>query len=74
MLVLIGRGLTDWLFRPESNPFYPVAHAVPALTTVDNRVVLARMKVAPDDALKDGIKFSNIFFQENIKTDQSDKQ
>ena len=54
-LVLIGRGLTDWLLTKsiaEKRHFYPVAHSVPSLAeaTFDTRTVYARMKVPPPSA------------------------
>ena len=57
ILVLMGRGLTDWLLQeggyPESSTaFDPVKHAVPALgSVIRQRTVYARMKVAPEFAI-----------------------
>ena len=55
LLVLMGRGLTEWLLQEGGYPatqttFVPVRHAVPALT-VEKRSVYARMKVAPGGAV-----------------------
>ena len=55
LLVLMGRGLTEWLLQEGGYPasqttFVPVRHAVPALT-VEMRSVYARMKVAPGGAV-----------------------
>lgn len=78
VLVLMGFGLTDWLFESDTGThFYPVAHAVPTLSVTQSRSVFARMKVAPMEAirLKRNITFSDFFFQ-NKKghLDQSYKQ
>jgi len=70
VLVLMGRGLTDWLLQDEQSHFYPVPHAVPSLVNSDviNRAVFARMKVVPMNAVpiskgkKEPIKFEKIFF------------
>ena len=55
ILVLMGRGLTDWLLQQNSNKnvFYPTPHAVPSLSSGDilKRSVYARMKVAPAKAV-----------------------
>ncbi len=51
LLVLFGRGLTEWLLQDlpsERRDFWAAAHAVPALEAgVDERAIFARMKVAP---------------------------
>ena len=72
ILVLMGRGLTDWLLQVERTDFFPVPHAVPTLSGSQtlHRSVYARMKVAPQSAVpsvstKDSrklLKFSEIFF------------
>lgn len=73
ILVLMGRGLTDWLLQVERTDFFPVPHAVPTLSgsRTQHRTVYARMKVAPQAAVpsvsaKDSSKklltFSDIFF------------
>ena len=70
ILVLMGRGLTDWLLQEQRTDFFPVPHAVPAMTEslAVNRAVYARMKVAPMDAIpathstKNLLKFGEIFF------------
>ena len=54
-LVLIGRGLTDWLLPDtisENRHFFPVPHSVPTLSgsKFDTRTVYARMKVPPPSA------------------------
>ena len=80
ILVLIGRGLTDWLLQEQQTDFFPVPHAVPALTgsSAANRAVYARMKVAPMDAIpathskKNLVKFGDIFF-DNAPTAKSTK-
>lgn len=54
MLILVARGLTDWLLQgtPSSSKFYAVPHAVPSLAgDIDSRTVFARMKVVPVDAM-----------------------
>jgi len=57
VLVLMGRGMTQWLLQkggyPESETkFQPGEHAVPSLSgSVTQRSVYARMKVAPGDAI-----------------------
>lgn len=53
VLVLMGRGLTDWLLQLERTNFYPVAHAVPSLagSLTLHRSVFARMIVAPQKAV-----------------------
>jgi len=57
VLVLMGRGLTQWLLQeggyPESKTnFKPAEHAVPGLpNSLTERSVYARMKVAPGGAI-----------------------
>lgn len=53
VLVLIGLGLTDWMFQghADRNQFFPVPHGVPALAPGKDRVVFARMKTAPGMAI-----------------------
>ena len=55
ILVLMGRGLTDWLLQQDQNRngFYPTPHAVPRMTGGDilKRSVYARMKVGPATAI-----------------------
>ena len=73
VLVLMGRGLTEWLLQTEDRPeFFPVPHAVPTLTgsRTLQRSVYARMKVAPQNAVPKTtkgktplLKFSDIFFE-----------
>ena len=55
VLVLFGLGLSDWLLQGSSkvDQFYPVPHAVESMKSkgLISRVVYARMKVAPSDAV-----------------------
>ena len=76
VLVLMGRGLTDWLLRnsEKSQEFYAVPHAVEALTSSVpsiSRSIFARMKTAPLEAvpLNGTIKFQDVFFNEDISHD-----
>ena len=59
LLVLVGRGLTEWLLQDggfeDEEMFYPVLHAVPRLN-VHQRTVYARMKVAPQGAIPAKLK------------------
>ena len=72
ILVLIGRGLTDWLLhdKDRSKEFHAAPHAVEALGSMpySGRSVFARMKVAPLAAVPVNgiIKFKNVFFNEDI--------
>ncbi len=57
VLVLFGRGMTEWLLQDEEekevrDQFFPVPHAVPSMNfgALNHRTVYARMKVAPMDA------------------------
>jgi hypothetical protein len=76
VLVLMGRGLTDWLLQGQPVNLFAVPHAVPSMSgslTV-HRSVLARMKVAPLTAVESSskhIKFGDIFF-ETAPTKQTD--
>jgi hypothetical protein len=73
VLVLMGRGLTEWLLQNEDRTeFFPVPHAVPTLagSRTLHRSVFARMKVAPPNAVPKTtkgktalLKFSDIFFE-----------
>ena len=52
LIILFGRGLTEWLLqtsRKSRENFFPAPHAVPSFTspTISYRSVYARMKVAP---------------------------
>lgn len=57
VLVLMGRGLTDWLLQNDDtsrrSSLFAVPHAVPELTGTEVlvRTVFARMKVAPGEAV-----------------------
>ena len=56
IIVLFGRGLTEWLLQhsgKDRKKFYPAPHAVPAFTSnsISYRSVYARMKVAPNKAI-----------------------
>jgi len=72
ILVLMGRGLTDWLLqgKDESEGFHAAPHAVEALGSMSysGRSAFARMKVAPLEAVpvNGTIKFKNVFFNEDI--------
>merc|ERR1712156_308988 len=72
ILVLIGRGLTDWLLhgKDQRKEFHAATHAVEALGSMpySGRSVFARMKVAPLEAVpvNGTIKFKNVFFNEDI--------
>ena len=55
-LVLIGRGLSDWLLTPKISSkkhFYAVPHSVPSLagSGFEQRTVYARMKVPPPSSI-----------------------
>jgi hypothetical protein len=73
VLVLMGRGLADWLLQNkpvEQALFHPVPHAVGALKdNLKTRSIYARMKIAPPDgkpvAAEAGSRsktFEDIFF------------
>ncbi len=78
ILVLIGRGLGDWLLQAEpeiQNRFYAVPHAVPSMAQIDVglRTVYARMKVAtmsakPQHSTK---TFGDVFMNEADWNDES---
>ena len=64
VLVLMGKGLTDWLL-PQSTQFFAVPHAVEKLSlNSKDRTVFARMKVAPLEA-EQKIKFQDVFFNQD---------
>jgi hypothetical protein len=78
VLVLMGRGLTEWLLQNEQQTdFHPVPHAVPSLadSSVTHRAVYARMKVAPLDAVPEVkgkgqrqlLNFGDIFYDKVAK-------
>ena len=75
-LVLIGRGLTDWLLQGDSKNrgnFYAVPHAVESMSeNLDTRTVFARMKLVPLDAVVKGqnLEFFNVFH--NLDESDSD--
>jgi hypothetical protein len=86
VLVLMGRGLTDWLLQSdENNLYHATPHAVPSLegTDISTRSVYARMKVAPASAIplidintvssdKNDLKtFQEVFMEEFGKSDES---
>ncbi len=75
IIVLMGRGLTDWLFQDDiikaKKMFHPVPHAVPALGSsgFKARSVYARMKVAPLEAVPSetsGLTFEEVFFYQGL--------
>lgn len=51
VLFLLGRGLTSWLLQTTPHGLVPAPHAVPSMAGAAARTVLARMKVADDDAV-----------------------
>merc|ERR1712080_247353 len=48
VMLLVGRGLTDWLLQDAEHGMFPPPHAVPSLagTAITDRTVMARMKIA----------------------------
>ena len=71
ILILMGRGLTDWLLQlTDKIPYYATPHAVPPLTQsgISSRSVYARMKVAPESA-KPALR-SNLVDTRQLKTFQ----
>ncbi|TRY75846.1 hypothetical protein TCAL_04958 [Tigriopus californicus] len=76
VLVLMGRGITDWLEQGFDSPslFHPAPHAVPRWEEpIENRGVFARMKVAPLDAVPiitgslDRVRsFGDVFLESSI--------
>lgn len=69
VLVLMGRGLTDWLLKDKSISFHAVPHAVESRPNMHSRSVFARMKVAPMDAMPmdQTVTFSNVFFNNDAR-------
>ena len=75
IILIVARGLPDWLLRGTSaaSGFFPAPHAVPSLSgKVEARTVFARMMVAPLDAIPaDDLayksKFQDIFLQRSIE-------
>ena len=68
VLVLMGRGLTDWLlqFNEKRSIYFPTPHGVPSLKNSDisSRSVYARMKVAPASAIPSSTELS---YSERLK-------
>lgn len=70
ILVLMGRGLTDWLLNEDKRTlFHAVPHAVESKSRIHSRSVFARMKVAPLDALSldQALTFHDVFFNNDAK-------
>ena len=68
ILVLMGRGLTDWLLKdhPAKTLFHPVPHAVGSMTRKD-RSILARMKIPiSEESVKNGLEFKEVFYNRDI--------
>ena len=69
LLILLGRGMTDWLLLDHSNrnDFYAVPHGVEPMDKPGTRSVFARMKVVPLDSvpLNQSIPFKTVFFNED---------
>jgi len=71
ILVLMGRGLVDWILvdHEKRSEFHAVPHAVESLKTeAGPRSIFARMKSAPLDAfpINGGNKFNDVFFNHDI--------
>ena len=71
VLVLMGRGLVDWILvdHEKRNEFHAVPHAVESLKIeAGPRSIFARMKSAPLDAfpINGGKKFNDVFFNHDI--------
>ena len=66
ILVLMGRGLTDWLLRDHQSKtlFHPVPHAVSQMTSnLKQRSILARMKIpTSEEAIKAQMQFKDVFY------------
>ena len=61
LIVLMGRGLTDWLLQlSKEKPYFATPHAVPSLAEshISSRSVYARMKVAPGSAIPSMIEIT----------------
>jgi len=79
VLVLIARGLPDWLLRGtrEAGEFRPAPHGVPSLIEgLDTRTVFARMTVAPLSAVpaSSDVKkttFRQVFYGEQEEEDSN---
>lgn len=79
VLVLMGRGITDWLEQGFESPslFHPAPHSVPRWEeSIENRAVFARMKVAPLDAVPINIgsldrvrTFGDVFLESSVHAD-----
>ena len=62
VLVLMGNGLTNWyLSKDQAKGFHAVPHSVQALEQPGTRSIMAMMKIAPDQALVNGISFKAMF-------------
>ena len=70
ILVLMGRGLTDWLLKdhPAKNLFHPVPHAVGSMTGKNSqRSILARMKIpTSENAVKNNLQFKKVFYNRDL--------
>merc|ERR1711935_908562 len=71
ILVLMGRGLVDWILvdHEKRNEFHAVPHGVESLKTeAGPRSIFAQMKSAPLDAfpINGGNKFNEVFFNHDI--------
>jgi hypothetical protein len=52
VIVLFGRALGHWLLEPEAGSLFRAApHAVPAMKAGKIRIIVARMYVAPKEAV-----------------------
>ena len=70
IIVLMGRGLTDWLLvdHPKQEMFHAVPHAVDTLgPELSTRVIYARMKIAPIDAEPLASYYATDDFESGIK-------
>ena len=66
ILVLMGNGLTNWfLSGDQAKDFHAVPHSVQALKHPGTRSIMAMMKIAPDQALVNGISFKTMFENTN---------
>lgn len=86
VLVLLARGLTDWLFQGSdvASKFHAVPHAVRSLRyspQVSSRTVYARMKVVPLDALpyrrrmkRDTRTFGDVFNDKEMNNSAHDME
>jgi len=69
VVVLFGRALDEWLLASKTEAvFRPAPHSVPALKASKQRVIFARMYVAPQEALPyfgKGTNFGDFFMGHN---------